>query len=80
MHARVSELMLYLMHLCCLGITSLIHLLYLYLVVSVVVSLLRGPLAGREYVAEQGLRAIGILALNDDNNGILETAGACEGA
>ena len=46
---------------------------------SVVVAVLRGPLSDIAGVAEQGLRAVGNLAIRDHNNRLLGDAGACKG-
>ena len=51
-----------------------------FFVSSVVVAVLRGPLSGEAGVTEQGLRAVGSLAANNDGNKtLLGTAGACQG-
>ena len=47
--------------------------------VAVVVAVLRGPLSSSEGVAEAGLDAMRILAINDDNRRLLGAAGACDG-
>ena len=53
---------------------------FILIVVAVVALLLRRPFSRSVGVAEYGLRAIGNLAVRDDNNRrLLGAAGACEG-
>ena len=56
-------------------------LLFDWMIVAfvVVVAVLRGPLSARRRMREQGLRAIGNLAIRLDNRRLLGVAGACEG-
>ena len=46
---------------------------------AVVVAVLRGPLSDHPAVVEQGLLAVGNLAVRADNSKLLRFAGACEG-
>ena len=46
---------------------------------TAVVALLRLPSSDTEFLAEAGLRAIGNLAVRDENSRLLGAVGACEG-